>query len=159
MRSEWEAYKAGSPETREQAAAREWLIERAPFPHGMTLAHVLAGTPGSAIAKLAALASATNETAGTPGPASDSHAENPELDETGKVAITPKPFDHFGSAFSGAAFWPIGSIASVMEGLIQSRGGVHAAAAEVSRLAQLLAEATGEPTSGDAPLQSANSQS
>jgi hypothetical protein len=42
-----------------------------------------------------------------------------------------------------------GNIAKVMEGLIPSQGSVHAAAGEVSRLAQLLADATEEPMAGD----------
>jgi hypothetical protein len=160
---EWDAFKAGSPQTPAQEAAREWLIQHTPLPHS-TLAHVLAGAYEPAISELS----------GTREPASDKPAETAESAAASDINIPPNPPDSLGpgssastapsigslgkavegfiqsdgnarAALPGTANWPIGSLAKVMEGLIPSTGSVRAAAGEVSRLAELLAEATEEP--------------
>jgi hypothetical protein len=163
---EWDALKAGSPQTPVQAAAREWLIHHTPPPPGLTLEHLLARQLERAIAK----------PAGTREPASDPSGQTPELAGAGDIAGTPKPPDLFGlsadaipligtlakalegllhlegnagAAFPGSAVWPIGSLAKVMEGLIPSQGSARAAAGEVSRLAGLLAEMTEGEAAGD----------
>jgi hypothetical protein len=119
---------------------------------------------------------AISKPAGTGEPASDQSGQSPELAGAGDIAIAPKPSNIFGlsadvipligtlgkaiegliqsegnagAALLGGAVWPIGSLAKVMEGLIPSQGSVRAAAGEVSRLAQLLAEATEEPAAAD----------
>jgi len=149
----WDAFKAGAPQTHAQAAAREWLIQRTP----MALAEALAG----------AFEAAVSRSAGPPESASDKPAETTEVAATGEPDTPPKipalgnlaqatqhlfpPELTSGSFSSSVAVRPIGSIAKVMEGLVPSQGSARAAAREVSRLAQLLAELTeGEAASDTA---------
>lgn len=128
----WDAFKAGAPPTPAQAA-REWLIQHTPTP--MTLARVLAATFEHGI----------SSHAGTRESASGKPAETNELVAPGDAAAPSHPIDSFGAG------WPIGSLSKVMAGLIPSHGSARAAAREVSRLAQLLAETTeGEAASDPA---------
>lgn len=75
---EWDLSKARSPRTATKAAAREWLIRHAPLPHGVTLAHLLAGAFGPAIGK-----SSDNRE-----PTSDPPSVTPELPAT-EMSIPP----------------------------------------------------------------------
>lgn len=151
---EWDAFKAGAPQTPAQHAAREWLIRHTP----MTLVQVLARVLEPAISR----------PAGRREPASDIPAKTPEAAETGDPNLSQQPVFGVGevpliaslgkamehlipsedaaapAAFVGSAVWPIGNIAKAMEGLVPSQGSVRAAAGEVSRLAQLLADSTEE---------------
>ena len=124
----------------------------------MTLVQVLARVLEPAISR----------PAGRREPASDIPAKTPEAAETGDPNLSQQPVFGVGevpliaslgkamehlipsegaaapAAFVGSAVWPIGNIAKAMEGLVPSQGSVRAAAAEVSRLAQLLADSTEE---------------
>jgi hypothetical protein len=151
VRDRWEAAWGkgiGSPgritNTSAEDAALDWLIVHTPRLPGMTLARILAGV----------LEPVISERTGTPEPASDKPAEPPEPEAIGNIAIPPKPPESLGTAFPGGAAWPIGSLARVMEGFMRSRGSASAAAGEVSRLAQLLAQAMEEPAGGDTAVSS-----
>jgi hypothetical protein len=147
VRQKWDAFKTGSPQTPARLAAWQWLILQTPLT--WTLAQALAGSS----------------------PVSDRRADTPEPATADDMAIARKTLGNFGLGLSvgavpsigslgsaiegvtpsddevrtpppGSAEWPIGSLAKAMEGLIPSQGSVRAAAEEVSRLAQLLADAT-----------------
>src|SRR4029077_8118611 len=122
----WDAFKAGAPPTPAQAAAREWLLQPTPI----TWAKAPAGPFGQG----------ASSHAGTREPISDKPSETNELVTAGATAAASKPIDSFG--VSAGSTWPIGSLVTVMEGLIPSQGSARAAAREVSRLSQLLAEMT-----------------
>jgi hypothetical protein len=124
----WDAVKAGALQTPAQQAAREWLLLHTPMT--MTLAEALAGTVEPGISSHGR----TRESV------SDKPAETNESSVAGGAATPSNPIDSIG--LSARAAWPIGSLAKVMEGLIPSQGNARAAAQEVSRLAQLLAEMT-----------------
>jgi hypothetical protein len=159
---EWDAFKAGSLQTATQQAARDWLIHHTPMT--MTLVQALAGSHEPPI----------SGSVGREPP--DDKPSNPEAAAIGEPALQPKPIFSGGTAppigslgkaleslipsesvtsraFSGSAVWPIGSIAKAMEGLLPSQGNARAAAGEVSRLAQLLADATEEQAAGDTAVQ------
>jgi HAMP domain-containing protein len=160
----WDAVKAGSPQRAAERAAREWLIDHTASQ--LTLAQMLAGAFEPAIGRHA-------KPHGAP---SDKLAETAESTAASDIDIPPNPPDSLGpessvsaapsigslgkaverliqsdgnarAALPATANCPIGSLAKVMEGLIPSTGSVRAAAGEVSRLAELLAEATEEPAS------------
>jgi hypothetical protein len=143
---EWDVSKAASPRTSTQAAAREWLIRHASLPHGVTLAHLLAGTFGPVIGK-----SSENRE-----PTRDMPAPTFELAATG---MSIPPIGGLGQVLedltksqgnAGSTVWPIGGVAKIMADLIRLGGSsARAAAGEVSRLAQLLAEATEDAAAGD----------
>jgi hypothetical protein len=135
---EWDLSKPRSPRTATQAAAQEWLIRHAPLPHGVTLAHLLAGAFGPAIGK-----SSENRE-----PRRDMHAPTPELAATG---VSNPAIGGLGQVLedltqsegnANSTVWAIGGVANIMADLIRSGGSsARAAAGQVSRLAQLLAEA------------------
>jgi hypothetical protein len=151
---EWDALKSGSLQTATQRAAREWLIDHTPV--AMTLVQMLAGLHepsigGSAGPRQPAAdkpsshdAAATRETAMPTAPIFFG-SMFPPIDALGKAPESLTSSEGVAStAFSGSADWPIGSIARAMEGLLPAQGSVRAAASEVSRLAELLADATQE---------------
>jgi hypothetical protein len=142
---EWDISKAASPRTATQAAAREWLIRYTPLPHGVTLAHLLAGTFGPALGKSSENREPTGDPPAVTPESSATEMSIPPIGGLGQVlgGLTQSE----GNA--GSAVWPIGSLAKVIEGLIPAKGSVRAAAGEVSRLAQLLAEATEDAPAGD----------
>jgi hypothetical protein len=147
---DWDAFRSGSLQTAVQHAAREWLIRHTP----MTLAHVLAGMFQPGVSRSAGphepeqdnsaipQAAGTGETAMRSKPAF-SVGTAPPIESFGKALETLIPSQGTAStAFSGGGVRSIGSLAKVMEELLPSQGNARAAAAEVSRLAQLLADAT-----------------
>ena len=146
---EWDASKATSPRTSTQAAAREWLIRHTPLPHGVTLAHLLAGAFGPAISK----SSEDRE------PTRDTPAPTPELAATGTSIPAIGGLGQVVAGLTqaegnaGSTVWAIGGVANIMADLIRSGGSsARAAAGEVSRLAQLVAEATEDAPAGDAAV-------
>jgi len=160
---EWDAFKAGSLQTATQRAAREWLIHHTPMT--MTLVQALAGLHEPRITR----------SVGRGEPADDKPS-GPKATKTGEPALPPKPLFSGGpvppigslgeamegfipsegeasAASSGSADWPIGSLAKAIESLIPAQGSVRAAAEEVSRLAQILADASEKSAAGDMVLQ------
>jgi hypothetical protein len=142
----WDTFRSGSSQPAAQQAAREWLIQHTPIP--MTLAEALAGTfePG------------LSRRAGTSEAVSDKPAETNETAATGEPDVPPKipaigslaqatqdlfpPERTSGSFAASVAASPIGSLDMVIQHFIPLKGSARAAAQEVSRLAQLLAEMT-----------------
>ena len=155
---EWDAVKAGSPQSSAQAAAREWLIHHAPRPPGMTLAHVLAGGSGAGITgdvgtgeSVGNKPAETNETAAIGEPDGP-----PEIPAMGSLAQTTQRLSPSvltsGSYVKSVAISPIGSLATVLEGLTPAQGSPRAAAQEISRLVGLLAEMTEGEAAGVAAV-------
>jgi len=149
MCREWDAFKAGSPQTAAQQAAREWLIHHTASQ--LTLAQLLAGTMEPAVGRSAKPREAASGKLSTPDAAATRESAMPPESLFGnlaKVIEGPIPSESptstalFGTALFGGALWPIGSVAKAMEGLLPSQGSARAAASEVSRLAELLADAT-----------------
>ena len=138
----WDASKAASPQTATEAAARDWLIRHAPLPHGVTLASLLAGAFGPAISKSDEKHEPTSDPAAIAPPASE---------------MSIPPFGGLGQVIEGliqsdsneSTVKAFGGVAKIMADLIRSQGSARAAAGEVSRLAQLLAEATEDSPAGD----------
>jgi hypothetical protein len=141
---EWDVSKAASPRTATQAAAREWLIRHTPLPQGVTLAHLLAGV-GPAIGKSSENHEPTSDPPVVTPESPATEVFIPAIGSLGQVLADLTQSQ--GNA--GSAVWPIGSLAKVIEGLIPAKGSVRAAAGEVSRLTQLLAEATEDAPVGD----------
>ena len=154
----WDAVKAGAPQSSAQAAAREWLIHHAPRPPGMTLAHVLAGGSGAGITwdvgtgeSVGNKPAETNETAATGEP--DGPPEIPAMGSLAQATqhLSPSVLTS-GSYASSVAVSPIGSLAMALEGLTPAQGSPRAAAQEISRLAGLLAEMMEGEAAGDATV-------
>jgi hypothetical protein len=156
---EWDTFKAGSPQTAEQQAAREWLIHHTASQ--LTLAQVLAGAFEPAIGGYARPSEAASDKLATPDPVATTESATPPEPLFGAHAVPTigslgKAMEGLipsrsatGTALFGSVLWPIGSIAKVMEGLLPSQGSARAAAGEVSRLAELLADATEKSEAGD----------
>ena len=142
---EWDATK---PQNSEQAAALEWLKVRIFERDGLTLQQVLAGVP-TPFEKGKPPSEQATETSQTP-----TAGDEVALRAIGSLATAAEGLSllkgDIGSVSLDRAALSIGSLAKVMEGLIPSQRSVRSAAAEVSRLAQLLADAVGEPASADA---------
>jgi hypothetical protein len=150
----WDASKAGAPQMPAQQAAREWLIQHTPMtltqalPAGLEAGitwHVGAGgSVGNKPAK-------TNETAATGEP--DVAPKIPAIGSLAQATQHLFPSELTSGSFaSSVAVSPIGSLAMVLEGLIPSQGSARAAAREVSRLVQLLAEMTEGEAASDAAV-------
>jgi hypothetical protein len=153
---EWDAFKAGSLQTAEQQAAREWLIHHTPSQ--LTLAQMLAA---QAIGRYARAGEVASDKLATPDAAATRESTVPpvglfgvSIDSLGKAIESLIPSQSAtGTALFGSALWPIGSIARAIEGLLPSKGSARAAADEVSRLAELLADATEKSATGDTAMQ------
>jgi hypothetical protein len=163
---EWDAFKAGSPQTAAQRAAQEWLIHHTASQS--TLAQLLAGTMEPAIGRSAKPREAESDRLATPDAATTRESvmpTEPLLGNLGKAiesfipSQSPTSTELFGTGPLGSALWPIGNIAKAMERLLPSQGSARAAAGEVSRLAELLADATetGETDTGMQPRTTADS--
>jgi hypothetical protein len=160
----WDAVKAGAPETSAQMAAREWLVRHTAA--SKTLVDILAES----------YREAARQAAGTDQQARDTPAEEtaPSSARDGDHPVTGGPlfgwgypadlFGYLGTGatppphhappglFSSGGIWPLASVVRAMEGLVPSKGSVHAAAGEISRLAQLLADATESATASDSAV-------
>jgi hypothetical protein len=149
----WDAVRAGAPQTPAQQAAREWLIQHTP----MTLAQTLAGGSGAGITwdvgtgESVGYKPATNETAATGEP--DAPPEIPAMGSLAQATqhLSPSVLTS-GSYASSVAVSPIGSLAMVLEGLTPAQGSPRAAAQEISRLVGLLAEMMEGEAAGDATV-------
>jgi hypothetical protein len=142
---EWDPTK---PPTSEHAAALEWLQVQIFERGGVTLQHVLAAGVPTLVENRKPPSEQAAETP-LPSAADDEVARREIGSLTMMAAGLNLPEDDIGSVSLDSAALSIGSLAKVMEGLIPSQGSVRSAAAEVSRLAQLLADAVGEPASAD----------
>jgi hypothetical protein len=154
----WDAVKAGAPQTPAQRAASEWLIQHT---QRSNLADLFAAS---------AYAQAASQDAGTDQQARDVPAEKtaPSARAGGHpptagprlglgflgtlsgllgTAATPSP-----GQGSPTLFGTIGLLALVMDGLAASKGGFRAAAGDVSRLAQFIADATEPAPASDASV-------
>jgi hypothetical protein len=150
----WDAVKAGAPQTPAQQAAREWLIQHTP----MTLVQALAGGSGAGITwdvgtgeSVGNKPAETNETAATGEP--DGPPKIPAIGSLAQATqhLSPSVLTS-GSYASSVAVSPIGSLATVLEGLTPAQGSPRAAAQEISRLAGLLAEMMEGEAAGDATV-------
>ena len=156
---EWDAFKAGLPQTAAQRAAREWLVHNTASQ--LTLAQVLAGAFEPAIGTYVKPSEAARYELAAPDPAA---TREPAMSSEPLFGVnTAPPIGSLGKAIEslissesatgtarfGSVLGSIGTIAKAMEGLLPSQGNARAAAGEISRLAELLADATEKSEAGD----------